>query len=69
LSPEAFADRAYQWFRKQGSRPIDRQEWDGSDRGWVLWVLADDGTALVSGSPNRPDRPPDRVTRLEAPSL
>lgn len=61
LSPEQFADRAYEWFREQGARPIERLEWDGDVRGirarlirpvlrppgWRVWVLRDEGRLLV----------------------
>lgn len=68
-SPQELADRAYEWFRREAARPIDRHEWDGEEHGWFLWVLADAARPLSARYLNRPDRPPDRVIRLESPRL
>ena len=70
LTPPQFAERALDWFHHEASRPIDRQEWDGTDDGWLLWVLADEEERpLVAQYHNRPDRPPDRVVRLSPPNI
>lgn len=69
LGPRELADRAYDWFRREASRPIDRQEWDGDDHGWRLWVLADVNRLLSAQYTGCPDRPPDRVIRLDPPVL
>ncbi len=65
LTAEEFADHAYDWFRQQGQRPIDRHEWDGPEHGWVEWVLTDVGRAFSGRYLGRPDRAPDRVIRVK----
>ena len=68
LAPSAFADLAFEWFRREADRPIDRLEWDESDNTWYRWQLADqDGRPLVGQYGNLPDRPPDRVVRISHP--
>ena len=70
LTPAQFAERAFDWFHHEAIRPIDRQEWDGADHGWLLWVLADgEGRPLVAQYFDQPDRPPDRVVRLRPPDI
>ena len=63
--PEVLARIAFDWFRDQARRPIDRQEWDGPSQMWLLWVLADDDRPLVAQYLGRPNRPADRVIRLD----
>lgn len=70
LTPGQFAERAFDWFRHQADRPIDRLEWEGTHHRWLRWALADeDGRPLGAQYRNRPDRPADRVVRLMPPDI
>lgn len=70
FTPPELAQRAFDWFQRQASRPIDRLEWDGPEHGWTVWSLADPGgEELVARYTNRPGRPPDRVIRLKSPII
>jgi len=65
LPPDVLADHAYEWFQRGASRPIERREWDGTEHVWLEWVLADVDRLLSAKYQGRPDRPPDRVVRLD----
>jgi len=69
FTPTELAEHAFDWFKRQASRPIDRLEWDGPEHVWTLWSLADSGEALSARYTNRPDRPPDRAIRLKSPVI
>jgi hypothetical protein len=64
---EELAHKAYAWFRQEACRPIDRHEWDGPDHTWRKWTLADVDRPIVFQYSGRPDRPPDRVIRVDPP--
>ncbi len=69
-SPEALASQAFDWFSRQGRRPIDRREWFGPDHTWLEWVMLEPvEKPLVARYFGRPDRPPDHVVRLDTPQV
>jgi hypothetical protein len=58
-SPEAAAAIAGHWLEAQLSRPIERREWwDGRQRTYVVWVLADVDYPLCATGPGRPPGAP-----------
>lgn len=65
-SAAASAEYAFEWFRQQAQRPIDRSEWSDPGRVWLRWAIAEDPEkSLVAQGFNLPERPADRIVRLD----
>ncbi len=64
------AKYAFDWFRQQSSRPIDRLEWADEESTWLRWNIAEvSETPLVASGLKPPNRAPDRVVRLDTRTL
>ena len=64
-TPEALADTAFEWFRRETRRPIALHEWDGPDHTWRVWMLSDADLPIVFQYSGCPDRPADRIIRVD----
>ncbi len=64
-TPEACAEIAAAFFKSQGERPIDREEWADGTAVKCRWILVDVGRALVT-SAGIPTRPPTQVLRVSS---